>query len=115
MLAALVLLAQAEKGGDPANPLANPMIPMILIIMVFFLLVVLPGQRRERKQRETLMSALKKGDEVLTSGGIIGIVHNLRPDEDEISLRVDDNCKLRVKKSSILQILKSKEAGEASA
>ena len=61
------------------------------------------------KQRESLLANLKKNDEVLTSSGIIGVVQNLRPEEDEVTVRIDDNCKVRMKKSSIVQIIKSKE------
>ncbi|HEX3316096.1 MAG TPA: preprotein translocase subunit YajC, partial [Gemmataceae bacterium] len=55
------------------------------------------------------LSSLKKNDEVLTSSGFIGTVANLREGEDEVTIKLDDNCKVRMKRSSIVQILKAKE------
>jgi len=116
MLAAIVLFAQeggkAAPGG--ADPFQSMMIPLLLIFGAFWFLVLLPAQRRERKQKEAVFSGLKKNDEVLTSSGIIGIVQNIRPEDDEVTIRVDDNCKIRMKKASIVQILKAKEAPESS-
>lgn len=117
MLAALVLFAEegAKQGPEGGNLLLqNPMMPLLLIFIALWFIVILPAQRRERKQKETLASSLKKNDEVLTSSGIIGTVHNIRPEDDEVTIRVDDNCKIRMKRSSIVQILKAKEAPETS-
>jgi preprotein translocase subunit YajC len=112
MLAALILFAQ-ETAPDVKDPSGAPpfasMLPLLLIVGAFFLLIILPAQRKEKKQREMLMTNLKKNDEVLTTSGIIGIVQNIRPEEDEVTIKIDDNCKVRMKKSSIAQILKTKE------
>src|SRR5262245_43189842 len=113
MLAALVLFAEeGAKNTDPVNPLVQ-MTPILLIFLALWLIVIMPAQRRERKQKEALFSALKRNDEVLTSSGIIGVIHTIRPEDDEVTIRVDDNCKIRMKKSSIVQILKAKEGSEA--
>lgn len=112
MLAALILFAQdaQEAAKDPAGPPAiMQMLPIFILMAAFFFLVILPAQRKERKQRDAIMSSLKKNDEVLTSSGIIGTVQNLREGEDEVTIRIDDNCKVRMKKSSIVQILKAKD------
>lgn len=117
MLAALVLFAEegAKQGSEGGNLIfQNPMMPLLLIFVALWFIVILPAQRRERKQKESLLSALKKNDEVLTSSGIIGIVQNIRPEDDEVTIRVDDNCKIRMKRASIVQILKAKEASEPS-
>jgi preprotein translocase subunit YajC len=117
MLAAFILFAQdavpdpaKDAGGPP--PMANIFIIMVLVA-AFFLIVVLPAQRKERKQRESLFANLKKNDEVLTSSGIIGVVQNLRPEDDEVTIKIDENCKVRMKKSSIVQILKAKDEAPA--
>src|SRR4051794_9813763 len=118
MLAAFVLFAEegAKQGAEGGNLLLqNPMMPLLLIFIALWFIVILPAQRRERKQKESLSTSLKKNDEVLTSSGIIGIVQNIRPEDDEVTIRVDDNCKIRMKRSSIVQILKAKDAPETSA
>lgn len=116
MLAAFVLFAQGAEDAtkDGGAPLglsrdAFPLLTMAVIVGAFFFMVVLPAQRKEKKQRQELFANLKKNDEVLTSSGIVGIVQTVRPDDDEVRLKIDDNCTVRIKKSSITQILKSKE------
>jgi preprotein translocase subunit YajC len=111
MLYALTtLLADVEeKAASENQPLWSLLLPPFVIIALFFFLIILPAQRREKKQREALNSALKKNDEVVTSAGIIGVVQNIKPDEDEVTLKVDDNVRIRVLKSSIVRI-KSKDS-----
>lgn len=106
----LVLLAQVEgapegapKGEIPGAPGWTSLVPIILIFGVFYFLIILPTQRKEKKQREALFSALKKNDEVVTAGGIIGVVQNIK--DDEVTLRIDENAKMRVLKSSITRII----------
>ena len=111
MLFALTLLAQ-EDGAVPkdgVNPFNTFMLPMILVMAAFFFLIVLPAQRKEKKQREQLLTNLKKNDEVITTSGIIGVVQTIRKEEDEVTLKVDDNTRLRVLLSSIARIRTPKE------
>ena len=112
MLAAVLLFADeaAKVEGATPNIFSTPLLPMILIFGALWFIVILPAQRKERKQRETILGTLKKNDEVLTSSGIIGVVQNLREGEDEVTIKIDDNCKVRMKRSSIVQILKAKDS-----
>jgi preprotein translocase subunit YajC len=116
MSAVLLLFADVAvaQGADPAkDPMgsffSSPLPVMLLVLAGMWFFIILPSQRKEKKQRETILSALKKNDEVLTSSGFIGTVANLREGEDEVTIKLDDNCKVRMKKSSIVQILKAKE------
>jgi preprotein translocase subunit YajC len=114
LIALLTLFAQeAPKGDAGGMPPWASLMPIILMFAALYFIVILPAQRRERKQRESLLSALKKNDEVVTAGGIIGVVHAIK-DNDEIVLKVDDNAKLRVLKSSIVRIV-PKEAAPGTA
>ena len=110
MLAALLLFADEKvPTQDPMGGLIG-FAPVVLMLLALWFLIILPTQRREKKQREEIMTNLKKNDEVLTTSGIIGTVHNVKEGEDEFTLKVDDNCKMRMKKTSIAQILKKKDA-----
>lgn len=111
LFAFLTLLAQvaqpdgAPKGPDPGQtPPWVSLMPIILMFAAAYFILILPAQRRERKQREALFSALKKNDEVVTSGGIIGVVQAIK-DGDEVVLKIDDNVKMRILKSSISRII----------
>jgi preprotein translocase subunit YajC len=120
MLYALaVLIAQVEDkaqdaakdGGGPGGLLGNPLILILAMGALFVFVVLLPQQRRERRQRETLMAGLKKNDEVITAAGIIGVVTSIKEGGDEVTLKIDDNAKIRVLKSTIVRIV-SKETKE---
>jgi preprotein translocase subunit YajC len=76
------------------------------MVALGYFLLFRPVQKQER-ERKALVSALKKNDKVLTSGGIIGIVAAIKEKDDEVQLRIDDssNVRLRVTKSSIVRVL----------
>lgn len=87
-----------------ANPLQSlvSFAPFILIFIVFYLFMIRPGQRRQKAWQEMLTS-LKAGDKVTTSGGLRGIVIAVR--EDSVQLRVPpDNLRLEVAKSAIATV-----------
>src|SRR5436190_17626201 len=111
MLAALVLFAQdkAAEGQPPWMMFA----PLIVIFALFYFLIILPARRNEKKQREDLFSKLKKNDEVLTSAGIYGVVSSIK--DDEVTIKIDDNAKMRVLKSSLVKIVNAKDTPPAAA
>ncbi len=97
----------ATPGGPPpGGGMMGLLIPLTLfmVVLIFFQIM---GQRREKKRREQLMSALKRGDKVLTIGGQIGIVEQVR--DHEVVLRTDEhsNAKARFTKAAIQQVLES--------
>ena len=115
MLSSLILFAQeavkdgAKKATDEPGPLwQNPIFLLPVMFFLFYFIVLRPQQRRQRQEQETMMSGLKKNDEVTTAAGIIGVVHSIKENEDEVTLKIDDNAKIRVLKSSIVRI-KSKD------
>src|SRR5439155_1540952 len=85
---------------QPGADIWKMLIWILPMIAVFYLFVMRPARRQEA-QRQALVNALKKNDKVLTNAGIIGTVVSVSEKEDEVTLRVDDNCKLRMIKSSI--------------
>jgi preprotein translocase subunit YajC len=111
MLYALMLLFanEVDKAVDPApgptGLLQNPILLFLALGAMFVFIVLLPQQRREKKQREALLTTMKKNDEVVTAGGIIGIVHSIKEGADEVTLKIDDNAKIRVLKSTIVRIV----------
>ena len=102
------ILAQPPK---PAQPEMNPilMFGLPLFIVVFYV-VVLSGSRKRKKQRATMLSNVKRNDRVLTIGGIIGTVVNVK--DTEVTLKVDEtnNVKLTVVRGAIQKVLGEGEA-----
>ena len=111
MLHALILFAQ-EKDKAEGPGLLSGVMPIILIVIVFYFLIILPG-RKEKQQRKSMMGALKKNDKIITNGGIIGVVVNLKEGADEVTIKSEDT-KLLILRSSIARIISEPEK-EASA
>lgn len=82
-----------------------------LIFILFYFFMIRGPMKRQEQERQSLLSALKKNDKVVTSGGIIGIVTAIKDTGDEVTLRVDDasNVRIRVLKSSIARIMTAEE------
>ncbi|MGA0872070.1 MAG: preprotein translocase subunit YajC [Phycisphaerales bacterium] len=102
----------APGGAAPADPGFN-MLLFILPVLVLMVVFSAIAQRKEKKRREALLSAVKKHDRVLTSGGIIGSV--VEASADTVVLKVDENSNVRMTfaRSAVQQILK--ESAEAKA
>ena len=83
-------------------------IPLILIFVIFYFFLIRPQQKRVKEHR-AMVQGLKRGDEVITSGGIIGIVDKVHED-DKIDVTLSENVKVQVIKSTITSLLKKEEA-----
>jgi preprotein translocase subunit YajC len=101
--------AFAQIGGAGGAAGSNPMIStglMLLqflpIFLIIYLLIIRPQQKRQ-KDLEKMLKALKKGDKVLTSGGLYGTVVGL--DDAKTVLKVADDVKLEFARSAIVQVI----------
>jgi len=86
--------------GGEANPLSM-FLPLILIFLVFYFFIIRP-QKKKEDQRKSMIAAVKKGDKVVTIGGLHGTVTQV--DEASVLLQVDTNVKLRVEKSALSSV-----------
>jgi preprotein translocase subunit YajC len=82
-------------------------IPLILIFVIFYFFLIRPQQKRA-KDHLAMVAGLKRGDEVITSGGIIGIVDRVMED-DRIEVLLVDDVKVQIIKSTITSLLKKTE------
>lgn len=73
-------------------------LPIIAIGLVFYFLVIAPANKQRKKQQE-MISSLKKGDRVLTTGGIYGTIQGVEP--EAVYLKIADNVKVKVARSAI--------------
>lgn len=94
-------------GGASASPMTM-VIPFLLIFAVFYFIVILPA-RKQQKKKEAMISALKKGDKVVTSGGIHGTV--VATEDQTLLLKVAENVKIRVARSAIAGQVGASEGG----
>ena len=78
-------------------------IPLILIFVIFYFFLIRPQQKRA-KEHKTMVAALKRGDEVVTSGGIVGTVERIIG-EDKLDLLISENVTVQVVQSTIQNVL----------
>ena len=96
----LPLLMGAPPQGAEAGPggIITSFLPFIAVILIFYFLIIRP-QNKKRKETERMLGSLKKGDKVVTIGGIHGIIQSVK--DTTVIVKVDDNVKLEFLRSAI--------------
>jgi preprotein translocase subunit YajC len=106
--------AYAQAAGDAADPLRSFLVPMVLIFVVFWFLMIRPQQKKQKEHRE-MLSQLRRGDQIVTSGGIIGKVTKVISDT-ELQVEIADEVRVRVARGMVTEVLSrtepAKGAGE---
>lgn len=103
-------LAMASRPADPnapPPPVWVQFFPMIVMVAVFYLLLIRP-QMRQRKERESMMNTLKKGDRVVTQGGLLATVVGVN--QDSIDIKLNEETKVKIRKSAITEVLREPTA-----
>jgi preprotein translocase subunit YajC len=101
----LAALAAPGIGGSA------PILMMVAIFGIFYLLLIMPQQRRQKKW-QAMLSQIKPGDRVVTSGGISGAIMSVK--DDAVILRVPpDNIKIEVARSSIVTLTTAEEQSKS--
>jgi preprotein translocase subunit YajC len=99
LLGTFVLFA-ADAGANGLMQQLTGFLPVVVICLLFVFMIVLPAQR-DSKRKAAQLAALKKNDRVFTSSGIIGTIANISQDGREVTLKVDDNTKIRIFRRAI--------------
>lgn len=100
--------APGPSQPSPEGSLLGMFIPLILIFLIFWVLIIRP-QKRQQREREKMISELKKNDQVVTMGGILGTVRRIK--DNEVVLVIDEkkDIEMRVLKSAILDLRRKSE------
>ena len=114
MLASLPFLIAQNAGPAGAAGTGTALmtyLPMIAIVGFWFYLLVLRPQQRQDRDRKALLSAVKKNDRVLTTGGLYGTVVSVDADSDKVVIRIDDEKGVRASfsKTAIVRIFDGSE------
>ena len=101
--------AFAQAAGAPAGGAAafSQFLPLILIFVIMYFMLIRPQQKRA-KEHKAMVEALRRGDQVVTQGGIVGKVTHVRED-GELEVEIAPNVKVRVIKATIVQVLSKTE------
>lgn len=97
--------AQAAGGAGGGAAFAQ-FIPLILIFLIMYFLMIRPQQKRAKQHRE-MVSNVKKGDTIITQGGILARVASVR--DDELEVEIAQGVKIRVVRSTIAQVVSKTE------
>ena len=99
----LVSCAPPPSEGDAGLlGIVGPFLPFALIIVIFYFLIIRP-QGKQQKEREGMLNSLKKGDQILTSGGIIGKILDMH-DGDILTIEISKGVNIKIKKEFISSI-----------
>ena len=91
------------KAPDKISSALTSAVPMVLIFAVFYFLLIRPQDKR-RKQQQELVNTVKKGEEVVTSSGIVGIVHKVHDNDNMVEIEIAKDVHIKILKSSIIDI-----------
>ncbi len=95
-----MILLLLQTGGSGA--LIAQILPIVAIGLVFYFIVIAPANKQRKKTQE-MLSSLKKGDRVVTSGGIHGTIQGVEP--DVVYLKIAENVKVKVSRSAVTGVL----------
>jgi len=98
--------AFAQDGAGGGGDLLVSLLPLILIFVVFYLLLIRPQQKRMKEHREMLAS-VRRGDRVVTGGGIIGQV--VKAGDEELTVEIGEGVRVKVLRSTISSVLSKPE------
>ena len=95
--------------AQTVNPIIQ-LVPLLFIFAIFYFLLIRP-QRKQEKTRQNMVNNLSKNDEIVTTGGIHGTVVNVK--DRTVIVRIDDNVKMEMEKSSVAYVKKQQQTAEA--
>ena len=104
--ATLALLMAPREGGSAGLIF---MVQMVLIFVIFYFLLIRP-QSKERQRHDAMLKGLKKGDDIITNGGLIGTIVHV--EENRLTVRTGENTRVTVDRGRVAQLLGTKGAKE---
>ena len=96
--------AASPPGGGGSSAIVTQLLFFAAIFAIFYFLLIRP-QQKQKRDRATMLTALKKGDRVVTSGGLYGTITGL--DEHKVTLRVADQVRLEFDRSAVARVVES--------
>ena len=99
----LISPAYAQGAGGGGGDFILQLLPIVLMIVIFYFLLFRPQQQRMKAHQE-LVSNIRRGDTIVTQGGLIGRVTRVKDDGVEIEVEIADNTRVRVVKSTVADV-----------
>lgn len=103
--------AFAQAAGAPAGgALGGMLIPMVLVFGIMYFFMIRP-QNKKMKEHRNLLASLRRGDQVVTQGGVIGKITKLK-DDTEVEVEIAEGVKVRVMRATIVTVVSKTEPAE---
>lgn len=102
--------AYAQAAGGGAGSGLEAMLPLVLIFVVFYFLLIRP-QQKKAKEHKAMLEAVRRGDKIVTGGGIVGTVTKVI-DDNEVTVEIAEGVKVRVQRGLIASVLSKTEPVE---
>ena len=102
----LISPAYAQTGAEPN--LLTAFLPIILIFVVFYFLLIRP-QNKRMKEHRAMLEAVRRGDKVVTNGGLVGLVTKVYDQENQLQLEIADGVRVRVQRDMLSNVLSKTE------
>ncbi len=109
LLAVQPLFADGPAGAAPATPGLAGFMPIVLIMVLFYFLLIRP-QQKQAKEQQRMVDALKKGDQVLTQGGLYGTISAIKGKVLEV--KISDEVKVLLARSAVTQVVQGDPTAE---
>ena len=88
------------------------LVPLVLVFLIMYFLLIRP-QQKKLKEHQAMVGALRRGDQVVTSGGIVGRVTRVKDGENELEVEIAPNVNVRVVRSTIQTVVSKTEPAKA--
>lgn len=99
------------QGGAPAGSSQGGglmgLLPIVIMFVIIYVLLILPQQKQQKKHKE-MLNTLQKGDKVVAAGGIYGTVVGVDDQRSVVVLKIDENVKIEVQKSTVSSKIENK-------
>lgn len=99
--------AYAQDAATGGGSGLEAMLPLVLIFVVFYFLLIRPQQKKQKKHRE-MLNLIRRGDKIVTGGGILGAVTKVN-DDLELTVEISDGVKVRVRRALVAEVLSKTE------
>ena len=106
MLSILIGMAQPPGAAGSANPIASFM-PIILMFVILYFLLIKPQQKKQ-KEHQKMLTELKKGDKIVTTGGIHGVISNIK--ENTLTVKIAENVRIDISKGHVSYVNKKSDS-----
>jgi len=103
----LFALGTSGSGGSQSGSSMLGFLPLVLIVFAMYFLMIRP-QSKKQKEHRAMLEKLEKGDRILTTGGIVGIIAGMKENESLLIVKIAENVKVELVKSAVAQVLKKR-------